>query len=110
MEDFPTDHLPVLIRRTGWEWRGDFFDPDIPMGVELHFQFWNPRLERLPAPDTDRFDECVEQLVAQCRKHVAYEEKVFALLREALPGDERERMGRKVGTATAKAEREGKSA
>jgi len=62
------------------------------------------------APDTDRFDECVEQLVAQCRKHVAYEEKVFALLREALPGDERERMGRKVGTATAKAEREGKSA
>jgi hypothetical protein len=62
------------------------------------------------APDTDRFDECVEQLVAQCRKHVAYEEKVFALLREALPGDERERMGRKVGTATAKAEREGKPA
>jgi MFS family permease len=55
MEDFPTDHLPVLIRRTGWEWRGDFFDPEMPMGVELHFQFWNPRLERLPAPDTDQF-------------------------------------------------------
>lgn len=55
------------------------------------------------APGTDRFDECVEQLVAQCRKHVAYEEKVFALLRDALPGDQRERLGRAIGAATAKA-------
>lgn len=53
-------------------------------------------------PDTDRFDECVEQLVAQCRKHVAFEEKVFALLRDALPEDERERLGRKIETATVK--------
>jgi hypothetical protein len=54
------------------------------------------------APDTDRFDECVEQLVAQCRKHVAYEEKVFALLRDALPDDQRERLGRTIEAATAK--------
>lgn len=55
------------------------------------------------APDTDRFDECVERLVAQCRKHVAYEEKVFAQLRDALPGDQRERLGRKVEAATGRA-------
>jgi iron-sulfur cluster repair protein YtfE (RIC family) len=55
------------------------------------------------APDTDRFDECVEQLVAQCRKHVAYEETVFGLLRHALPDEQRERLGRKVEAATAKA-------
>ena len=55
------------------------------------------------APDTDRFDECVERLVAQCRKHVAYEEKVFGLLRHALPDDKRERLGRKIEAATAKA-------
>ena len=55
------------------------------------------------APGTGRFDECVEQLVAQCRKHVAFEEKVFALLRDVLPGDQRERLGRKIETATAKA-------
>ncbi len=54
------------------------------------------------APDTDRFDECVEQLVAERRKHVAFEEKVFALLRGALPGDQRERLGRKVEAAIAK--------
>ena len=53
------------------------------------------------APDTDRFDECVEQLVGQCRKHVAYEEKLFTLLRDALPEDQRERLGRKIETAKA---------
>ncbi len=51
----PTDHLPALIRKTGWEWRGDFFDAEIPISVEVHFQFWNSRLERLAAPGTSAF-------------------------------------------------------
>jgi len=55
MEDFPTDHLPTLIRKTGWEWRGDFFDIDIPLSVELHFRFWNDAVERLPAPGAEEF-------------------------------------------------------
>ncbi|MGO9009972.1 MAG: MFS transporter [Bryobacteraceae bacterium] len=55
MEDFPTDHLPTLIRKTGWEWRGDFFDVEIPLSVELHFRFWNDAVERLPAPGTEEF-------------------------------------------------------
>jgi len=55
MEDSPTDHLPALIRKTGWEWRGDFFDPDIPVSVELHFQFWNEEFEALTAPGIDEF-------------------------------------------------------
>jgi len=55
MERFPTDHLPALIRKTGWEWRGDFFDPEIPIAVEIHFQFWNQRMERLPAPGVEEF-------------------------------------------------------
>ncbi len=55
MEDFPTDHLPTLIRKTGWEWRGDFFDIDIPLSVDLHFRFWNHAVERLPAPGTEEF-------------------------------------------------------
>lgn len=50
MEAFPTDHLPVMIRKTGWEWRGDYFDVEIPLSVDLHFQFWNGDVERLPAP------------------------------------------------------------
>jgi predicted MFS family arabinose efflux permease len=57
MERFPTDHLPTLIRKTGWEWRGDFFDPEIPIAVEIHFRFWNERLERLRAPGVEEFWE-----------------------------------------------------
>ena len=55
MDGFPTDHLPALIRRTDWQWRGDFFDPDLPLAVELHFRFWNDEVEHLRAPGTDEF-------------------------------------------------------
>ncbi|HEV3332314.1 MAG TPA: MFS transporter [Bryobacteraceae bacterium] len=55
MEDFPTDHLPVLVRRTGWEWRSDFFDPEIPTSIELHFRFWNAEFERLRADGVEEF-------------------------------------------------------
>lgn len=54
-EDLPTDHLPALVRKTGWQWRGDFFDPEIPLPVELHVQFWNSEQERFSAPGTEEF-------------------------------------------------------
>jgi hypothetical protein len=56
-KDLPTDHLPALVRKTGWQWRGDFFDPEIPLPVELHFQLWNPRMERVEAPGLEQFWE-----------------------------------------------------
>jgi Uncharacterised nucleotidyltransferase len=55
LEALPTDHLPALMRPSTWKWRGDFFDPEMPLAVELHFQFWNPRLELLPAEGVDAF-------------------------------------------------------
>jgi hypothetical protein len=42
------DHLPPLIKKTGWRWRGDFFDPEIPPGIEVHYQLWEPEFERIP--------------------------------------------------------------
>jgi hypothetical protein len=54
-EELPTDHLPALVRKTGWQWRGDFFDPEIPLPVELHVQFWNREQERFEAPGADLF-------------------------------------------------------
>ena len=42
------DHLPTLIRKTDWVWRGNFFDPDMPLSLELHFCLWNK--------DTSYFD------------------------------------------------------
>ncbi len=55
MEKFPTDHLPGLFPRTSWRWRGDYFDPEMPLAIELHFQLWNARLDRLPAPGVEEF-------------------------------------------------------
>jgi len=53
--DLPTDHLPTLIRKTGWRWRGDYFDPDSPVSIELHFRLWDEETERLRAPGVDEF-------------------------------------------------------
>jgi hypothetical protein len=49
------DHLPVMIRRTGWKWRGDYYDPDMPLSLELHFRFWNPQGMRFDAGDLTQF-------------------------------------------------------
>jgi len=57
MEDFPTDHLPGMIRKTGWQWRGDYFDLDLPAPIEIHVRFWNANLERLPTPGIEQFWE-----------------------------------------------------
>ncbi len=54
-DEFPTDHVPTMIRKTGWEWRGDFFDPEIPLSVDLHFRFWDEETERICAPGVERF-------------------------------------------------------
>ena len=42
------DHLPTLTRKTDWVWRGNLFDPDMPLALELHFCLWNK--------DTSYFD------------------------------------------------------
>jgi hypothetical protein len=55
LEAFPTDHLPAMMRPSSWRWRGDFFDPEMPLAIELHFQFWNARLERLTAEGVEGF-------------------------------------------------------
>ena len=54
--DHPTDHLPALVRKTGWEWRGgSHFDPEIPLAIEVHLQFWDEHTERLRVPGLDEF-------------------------------------------------------
>jgi hypothetical protein len=54
-EQLPTDHLPSMSRKTNWQWKGNFFDPEIPVGVELHFRFWNEHSMRLSPPGLDQF-------------------------------------------------------
>jgi MFS family permease len=53
----PIDHLPAMIRKTGWQWRGDFYDPEMPMSLDLHFQLGNQGTERLVPAGLDGFWE-----------------------------------------------------
>lgn len=50
-----SDHFPPLIRPREWQWKGDYFDPEIPIAIELHFRFWDPEMERIRAPGVDKF-------------------------------------------------------
>jgi len=49
------DHRAPLVRRGDWQWRGNPFDPAMPLGIELHFCFWNERVAHFPIPETDLF-------------------------------------------------------
>jgi hypothetical protein len=35
------DHLPPLRRRTTWQWRGNAYDPEMPLTIELHHCLWD---------------------------------------------------------------------
>ena len=54
-EEFPIDHLPALIRKSGWQWHGDFFDPEIPISIEVHFRLWDETTEGFAAPGVEDF-------------------------------------------------------
>ena len=54
-ERHPIDHLPVMRRKTGWEWRGDFFDIEMPLSLELHFRLWDEGTERFAADGLEDF-------------------------------------------------------
>jgi len=50
-------HLAPMSRETEWEWRGDFFAPDLPISVDVHYELWDSRAERIPAPGESDFWE-----------------------------------------------------
>ncbi|MGH9559450.1 MAG: nucleotidyltransferase family protein, partial [Bryobacteraceae bacterium] len=55
IERLAADHFPTLVRKTGWQWRGDFYDPDLPPSIEVHFQFWDEQTEKLHADGVEEF-------------------------------------------------------
>jgi Hemerythrin HHE cation binding domain len=50
-------------------------------------------------PDSDEFDELVEELVLRCRKHVAFEDRLLLALKQAMPEDDRKKLGARFDTA-----------
>lgn len=51
----PSDHIQPMIQMTDWKWRGDFFDPEIPIAVELHFRLWDQESSGVGPKDLDQF-------------------------------------------------------
>ena len=69
------DHLPPLILKTGWRPRGDYYDPDIPVTIELHFRFWDS--------GTERFDVSSSAAFWERRKNRSYRDIRFQALHPA---------------------------
>jgi hypothetical protein len=49
------DHKATLVRNGGWEWRGNSFDPEMPLSMELHFCLWNQQVSQIGIPEVEHF-------------------------------------------------------
>lgn len=49
------EHGRPWVRPFDWTWRGDYFDPEMPIPVELHDSVWSAGGDRIPCPGLDHF-------------------------------------------------------
>jgi len=50
-----SDHKPTLTRNGSWQWRGNSFDPEMPLSIELHHCLWNERVSQIEIPEVELF-------------------------------------------------------
>jgi hypothetical protein len=50
-----TDHLPTMVRNTDWRWRGDYYDPEMPLNLELHYRLWDSGMELFEVAEAEQF-------------------------------------------------------
>jgi len=43
-------HLAPMVRAHNWKWRGDIFDPEMPIHVEAHYRLWSDSTDYIPIP------------------------------------------------------------
>jgi hypothetical protein len=48
-------HERPLVKPFAWRWRGDYFDPEMPIAIELHTKLWSAALDRIEVPGLDAF-------------------------------------------------------
>jgi hypothetical protein len=54
-QSLSAEHSHPLVRPHHWQWHGNYFDPDMPIPVELHDSLWSPRLDRVHAAGLEQF-------------------------------------------------------
>ncbi len=53
--DSKSRHLSPMSRPSTWRWRGDLFDSEMPVSVELHYELWSEKTEYIAVPELNRF-------------------------------------------------------
>ncbi len=48
-------HLAPMRRPSNWQWRGDLFDPEMPVSIELHHDLWSEEAEYIAVPQLCQF-------------------------------------------------------
>jgi hypothetical protein len=48
-------HLGPMARPNNWRWRGDLFDPEMPISIELHYELWSSEAECIEVPQLEQF-------------------------------------------------------
>jgi hypothetical protein len=48
-------HLTPMARPSAWKWRGDMFDPEMPIHVEPHYRLWSDHAEYISIPGQTDF-------------------------------------------------------
>jgi len=43
-------HLAPMARPHAWKWRGDIFDPEMPIHVEIHYRLWSDAADYMLIP------------------------------------------------------------
>lgn len=49
-----SDHVPPMLR-AGGAWKGNMYDPDLAIGIEIHHCLWNEKLTSIPMPEIQSF-------------------------------------------------------
>jgi hypothetical protein len=47
-------HGCPLVRPHSWRWRGDYYDPEMPVAIEVHTKLWNEQRERIGTPGLEK--------------------------------------------------------
>jgi hypothetical protein len=53
--DLSDNHARPLVKPFTWRWRGDYFDPDLPISIELHHTVWSFGRDRIRVPEVRQF-------------------------------------------------------
>jgi MFS family permease len=62
------DHLPALRRASDWQWRGNAYDPEMPLSIELHKCFWDREAARFgPESLSDFWKRRIERQLEDLR-------------------------------------------